>query len=131
MTRHARQLAAAQRQYESMSPDDAEEARDEWIAERAAELTAERLTQDAPVEAAITYMQARDEDGWISAALRRFFVAVESTEDNSVIAQAGADLWRDLRPGIAHDIKGDAESDAAHEYDQFASEDGSDSREAA
>lgn len=111
--------------------DDAEEARDEAIAERAAELVSQRIKQDEPVEAAITYMQSQDEDGWISAALRRFFVAVESTDADHLIAYAAVDLWRDLRPGIAADLLSDAQTDAAKEYDAFHAEDGSEAREAA
>lgn len=111
--------------------DDADEARDEWIAERTEELVGQRITQDEPVEAAITYMQSQDEDGWIAAALRRFFIDVEATDDNSLIATAACNLWRDLRPGIEHDIRGDAYSDAEKEYDAFRAEDGSEAQEAA
>ena len=111
--------------------DEAEEARDEWIAERAAELVSQRITQDEPVEAAITYMQSQDEDGWIAAALRRFFIDVEATDDNSLIATAACNLWRDLRPGIAADLLSDAQTAAEKEYDDSHAEDGSDAREAA
>lgn len=111
--------------------DDADEARDEWIAERAAEMVSQRIKQDEPVEAAITYMQSQDEDGWIAAALRRFFIDVEATDDDSLIATAACNLWRDLRPHIAADLLSDAQTDAAKEYDAFHAEDGSEAREAA
>src|SRR5690606_37188066 len=43
MTAFARQLSAAQRQYDNASPDESGDARDEWIDERATELAEARL----------------------------------------------------------------------------------------
>ena len=134
MNRFARQLSAAQRQYDSLSPDEFDEARDEFIAERSAEILAQRRADPDAMRAAISEVQSNDYDDLIALDLANFVVAVDATDDESRIAAAAVRLWRELVGRVEADLKAGAENDAASEFDalhQPPDDDEDDARQAA
>ena len=116
MSRYARQYAAAAAAYDNASAyDDAEEARDEAIAERTDELFRERMADDTRVQDALQDMLGDDYDDFFAATLRRFFIAFDAAQTDAGMADAGYALFLDLKPGIERRIRDDASSDANHE----------------
>lgn len=116
----AKGQGAAQRAYDNAYPyDDAEEAREEAIAERADELTAERMSDGKRVLDAICDALNGDGDLAIPEALRRFFIAFDEAQTDDRMADAGNSLFRDLRQFVEPLIRADAKQDAEAEQARF------------
>ncbi len=99
--------------------DDAEDARAEWIDERAKSLVAERMKDYARVSEAIADMD--DEAGTVTEALALFVTAWEAEPARSAsdtFAGFGARLWRTMYPLVEARLRDDAEADAEKEYDR-------------
>lgn len=112
--------AAAQRAYDNAYPyDDAEEARQEAIDERAQDLVAERMSDDKRVLDAICDALNGDGDLAIPEALRRFFIAFDAGQTDDRLADAGNSLFRDLYQFVEPLIRADAETDAEAERARF------------
>ena len=113
--------------------DDAEEARDEWIAERANELMSEWARDMRRVDDALEIAMDDGNLPDIRAAIAIFHSVVEAKSGNDThgLAAAAVELWRSLTPHVDAGMKDAAETEATDEYDRDATEDGSDAREAA
>lgn len=112
--------AAAQRAYDNAYPyDDAEEARQEAIDERADDLVAERMTDEKRVQDAIRYALGDDYDDRFASMLRRFFIAFDEAQTDDRMAEVGNDLFCDLRPYVKGAILADALLDAETEQARF------------
>lgn len=116
----AKGQAAAQRAHDNAYPyDDAEEARQEAIGERADELVAERMADDKRVQDAIADALGDDYDDRFASLLRRFFIAFDAAQTDDRMADAGNSLFSELRPHIESAIRADALLDAEAEQARF------------
>ena len=116
----AKGQGAAQRAYDNAYPyDDAEEARQEAIDERADELVAERMSDDKRVQDAIADALGNDYDGVFASDLRRFFIAFDEAQTDDRMADAGNALFRVLRSHVDSAIRADALLDAEAEQARF------------
>lgn len=100
-----------------LEDDTAESTRDERIAERVLELTAERITDHKHVQDAIESMQADDYEQFVAGHLTTFFLACESAPSDKDLAEAALRLAALLRPGIKETLTDGAKTDATTEYD--------------
>lgn len=120
MSRYARQLSAAARQYESESAyDEAEEAREEWIDAHADLIAADLMKDEDFVREAI----ADDTPAAQEAILQdvgRFFARFEAASDNVELARIGCDFYRQVKPYIEAAAKERALEDAAKIHDSMA-----------
>src|SRR5690554_5094931 len=108
MTAFARQLSAAQRQYDNASPDESGDARDEWIDERATELTAASLADDEAVTEAVEEVIGDSE------TLAGDMAAVLAARDPAVQGEA-VRFFVDLYERVKNDIRAAAEDEAESE----------------
>lgn len=116
----AKGQGAAQRAYDNAYPyDDAEEARQEAIDERADELVAERMSDDKRVQDAIADALGNDYDDRFASLLRSFFIAFDAAQTDDRMADAGNSLFSELRPYIESAIRADALLDAEAEQALF------------
>lgn len=93
-----------------------EEAREEWIAERAEQLTAERLKDAGRVKDALSY-GAGD---LIEFSLASFFLAFDAAQTDAEMARAALALFRTMTPNVEGRIYEDAKEDATKEFDADA-----------
>ncbi|HEY1035052.1 MAG TPA: hypothetical protein VGE09_08725 [Pseudoxanthomonas sp.] len=114
----ARQYAAAAANWDNASPDE-EETRDEAIAFRADELTAERMSEAKLVQDAISDALGNDYDAAFAAELRRFFIAFDEAQTDDRMADAGHALFCFLRQQVKPLIHSDAMTDAQAEQARF------------
>ncbi|KRG39118.1 hypothetical protein ARC78_14970 [Stenotrophomonas pictorum JCM 9942] len=99
--------------------DSREEARDEFIAERTKELTAERLADEDRVADAISEFIGYEDDGErLLKSLARFRAAFDIAQTDCGMAEAGLPLFRELSAVATSRIRRDAESDASSEADK-------------
>lgn len=101
------------------SCDDAEEARQEAIAERANELIAERMSDDKRVQETICDAIGNDCDDAFASELRRFFVAFDAAQTDDRMADAGNALFIFLRQQVRPRIRADAMPEAQAEQSRF------------
>ena len=118
MSRFARQLSAAQRQYDNASPDESGDARDEWIAERADELFDERMDDPEAVTDAVEDVLGFSD--WADA-LAGDMAAVLMASDAAFEAEA-VRFFSKLYQHVEKDIRADAETEAEWERDLWEAE---------
>lgn len=120
MARFDRQLSAAARQYESESAyDEAEEAREEWIHDRAESIAADLMKDEDFVREAIADDTPAAQEAILQDA-GRFYARFEAASDNVELASIGCDFWRQVKPYIEAAAKYRARDKAAAEYDSLA-----------
>ena len=90
-----------------------EEAREEWIAERAEQLTAERLKDAGRVKDALSY-GAGD---LMEFSLASFFLAFDAAQTDAEMAQAALALFRTMAPNVDGLLYEGAKEDATREFD--------------
>lgn len=101
--------------------DDASEARAEAVSERAAQLTAERLTNEPRVIEAISDYSAEHYET-LDAVLARFVISFAAAASNEAMAEAGKALRDVLAPAVVAFIRRDAETDAEDEQARLESD---------
>lgn len=119
---YARQLSAAQRQYESESAYDeaqelAGERRDQYIADFAPAVAARILTDEDDCWGYAVDLSA-DAQADVMQEAGKFFARFHAAKDNDAMAQAGHALYRLLLPYMEAAAKEQAESEVAAEYDR-------------
>lgn len=93
-----------------------EEARGEWIAERAEQLTAERLKDPDRVKDALSYGAGE----LMEFSLASFFIAFDAAQTDADMAHAAMALFRTMTPNVEARIYEDAKEDATREFDADA-----------
>ena len=97
--------------------EEAAERRDEWIADRADQLTATRMKAPSALRAALESIMAGDTLA-LEIDLCGFAADMEAARDDTdVLAAIGVRLWRALRPSFVHFVHEQAKADAADEHD--------------
>lgn len=115
MSAFARQLSAAQRQYDNASPDESGDARDEWIDERATELTNARLADHEALTEAV------EEVIGCSDTLAGDMAAVLAANGASFDVEA-LRFFLNLYKRVKKDIRDEAEAEAESERDRWEDE---------
>jgi hypothetical protein len=99
-----------------MSEDDAQDSREERIADRAAEI-AKRLIVDVEACRLAASEIYGDPVESIMQDVGTFYALFEAAQTDADMASAGYDLWRVLKPYMQHAAKMQAKSDARDEIE--------------
>lgn len=125
MSAFTRQLSAAQWQYDNAYPyDDAEDAREEAVAERRAELFDQYAADDAKVLEAVEGVNTLGFDGLLDRAVRDFLLDWNRAGDNdaTAIRELAQRLHERVWPHVEKQLRDEAASEAEHEQARFEDE---------
>lgn len=118
MSRFARQISAAQRQYDNASPDESDDVRERWIESRADELVRERIASHDAVKDAVEDIIGNSD--WTDA-LPGDMATVLTASGSSFYAEATRFFCR-LYKRVEDDIRDGARLDAEHERERWEDE---------
>ncbi len=119
MNRHTRNLQAAQRAYDNQSPDESGDSRDEWIADRRAELLTAYLRDRRKVEEAEAWTAGTLGDShYTDVALALYDLAGVEPADllGSGVLERLYRLAATQSAAIVDTLRGDAENRAELEW---------------
>lgn len=124
MTAFARQLSAAQRQYDNASPDESGDARDEAVAERAQELFDQYSADESKVLEAVEGVNTLGFDGLMDRAVRDFLMDWNRAPDDdaTAIRDLAQRLHERIWPHVAKQLRDEAEGEAEYQQDRFEAE---------